>query len=459
MIRGATNDGTTAGDRGQSQVITVPLVRQRARSVFYGWWIVAGGALIQALVSGLFSQAYGAYVVLLQSQFGWSKTTFSLAYSLQPAQNGLLGPLQGWLLDRFGPRSVIQGGICFLGAGFILFSQVHSLPMFYLSVFVISLGANFAGFFSVAHSVVNWFARKRSTAMGMVQLGMGIGGLAVPLVAWSLTSFGWRSIAFGSGLLFIAAGLPLARVIRHSPEAYGFRPDGAKPEDELQSSVTSVALPAGEADFSPREALHTPAFWFISLGHGTAMLVVSALTVHLIPHLTEGLGFSLSAAAAIVSLLTGTMMAGTLLGGYLGDHFSKRVVASLAMFGHASALLLLAWAHSLLPVILFAVVQGMAHGTRGVLMQPMRADYFGRASFGKIVGFSNMIVMWGMIGGPVFAGIMADQLGSYRLGFTVLAVLAALGSIFFALARKPEAPERTTLTPGPSPVSNGRGGS
>lgn len=115
MILGATNDGTTAGDRGQPQVITVPLVRQRARSVFYGWWIVAGGALIQTLVAGLFSQAYGAYVVLLQPQFGWSKTTFSLAYSLQPAQNGVLGPLQGWLLDRFGPRRVIFTGILFLG--------------------------------------------------------------------------------------------------------------------------------------------------------------------------------------------------------------------------------------------------------------------------------------------------------------------------------------------------------
>ena len=429
-------------------MITVPLVRQRARSVFHGWWIVAGGALIQALVSGLFSQAYGAYVVLLQAQFGWSKTTFSLAYSLQPAQNGLFGPLQGWLLDRVGPRRVIQVGICFLGVGFMLFSQVHSLLMFFLCIFIISLGANFAGFFSVAHSVVNWFARKRSTAMGMVQLGMGIGGLAVPLVAWSMTSTSWRTIAFVSGLLFIAAGLPLARVIRHSPETYGLRPDGAKPEDELRPVLASVALPANESDFTPREALRTPAFWFISLGHGTAMLVVSALTVHLIPHLTEGLGFSLSAAAAIVSLLTGTMMVGTLLGGYLGDHFSKRLVASLAMFGHATALLLLAWAHSLLPVILFAVMQGMAHGTRGVLMQPMRADYFGRTSFGKIVGFSNMIVMWGNIGGPVFAGIMADQLGSYRLGFTVLAILSALGSVFFVLARKPEMPLRARRAAG-----------
>ncbi len=59
-----------------------------------------------------------------------------------------------------------------------------------------------------------------------------------------------------------------------------------------------------------------------------------------------------------------------------------------------------------------------------------------------------MIVMWGNIGGPVFAGIMADQLGSYRLGFTVLAILSALGSVFFVLARKPEMPLRARRAAG-----------
>ncbi len=419
----------------------VGLVRRRAGKLFFGWWVVAAGALIQALISGLFSQAYGAYVVLLQEQFGWSKTAFSVAFSLQPAQNGLLGPLQGWMLDRFGPRSVVRAGILFLGSGFMLFSRIHSLPMFYVSFFVISIGATFAGFFSIAHSVVNWFERKRATAMGMVQLGMGIGGLAVPAVAWALTSYGWRSIAFSSGLLFIVAGLPLTRLIRHRPEAYGYLPDGAQALTSSPSATDSSRPATMQVEFTARQALATPAFWFISLGHGTAMLVVSALTVHLIPDLTESLGFSLSGAAAVVSLLTGTMMVGTLLGGYLGDHFSKRIVAAVAMFGHSSALLALAWAHSIAPVIFFAVMQGIAHGTRGVLMQPMRADYFGRQAFGKVVGFSNLIVMWGMIGGPVFAGVMADRLGSYRLGFTVLAVLAAFGSVFFILARKPEPPD------------------
>lgn len=75
-------------------------------------------------------------------------------------------------------------------------------------------------------------------------------------------------------------------------------------------------------------------------------------------------------------------------------------------------------------------------------MGALRADYFGSAAFGTISGFSSMILMFGMMGGPVIAGALADRTGSYRFGFTLLAALAALGSVFFALATRPAPPPR-----------------
>ncbi len=75
-------------------------------------------------------------------------------------------------------------------------------------------------------------------------------------------------------------------------------------------------------------------------------------------------------------------------------------------------------------------------------MAALRADYFGSASFGMITGISSMVVMIGMMAGPLVAGILADRTGSYQTGFRVLAVCAALGSIFFLLARRPEPPHR-----------------
>ena len=73
-------------------------------------------------------------------------------------------------------------------------------------------------------------------------------------------------------------------------------------------------------------------------------------------------------------------------------------------------------------------------------MAAIRADYFGRASFGAIMGFSSMIIMLGMIFGPLIAGVMADQTGTYTAGFTLLAALAGVGSIFFILLRPPQRP-------------------
>jgi MFS family permease len=73
-------------------------------------------------------------------------------------------------------------------------------------------------------------------------------------------------------------------------------------------------------------------------------------------------------------------------------------------------------------------------------MQAMRADYFGRTAIGMILGLSLMIIMVGQVGGPMFAGILADLTGNYRLGFTILALVAGLGSLFFVLARRPGRP-------------------
>ena len=73
-------------------------------------------------------------------------------------------------------------------------------------------------------------------------------------------------------------------------------------------------------------------------------------------------------------------------------------------------------------------------------MQALRADYFGTASFGTIMGWSSLVVMIGMSVGPIFAGWMADLTGTYTLGFNLLALASLLGSVFFMLAKKPPLP-------------------
>jgi len=407
------------------------IVRPQGR-VFYGWWIVAASSGVQWLAAVLWMQSYGAYMVLLQQDFGWSKTLLAGAFALTRIESGILGPLQGWLVDRFGPRKILSIGTVLFGLGFILFSQIDSLLSFYLTFALIALGSSLGGFATLMVSIVNWFSRHRSKAIAASQFGFSIGGLSVPLVILAMEAFGWRATAVASGILVLVIGLPLVQVVRHRPEAHGERADGHVANE---TDVTSeVAL---EKDFTARQAMRTRSFWLISFGHALALLTVSSMLVHLVPHLTEGLGYSLPVAGVIVALMTAFQLLGQLSGGYLGDLFNKRIICAVCMFGHTGGLLLLAYADSLLGVVAFTVLHGLGWGTRGPLMVSLRADYFGPSSFGTIMGFSSLIVMLGMSSGPIIAGYMADVSGNYEGGFTLLALLSLLGSVCFFAATPP----------------------
>jgi sugar phosphate permease len=424
-------------------VITRQSVQARASGVFFGWYIVGAAGFIQLLQNGLLMQAYGTYVPVLRAEFGWSSTALAAAFSLQRVESGLLGPLQGWMLDRWGPRAVITVGMIIFGTGFMAFSQINSLLTFYLAFLFMAVGASLSGFMSLTTTIVNWFERRRSIAISMTQVGMSVGGLAVPIVAWALIAFGWRTTSFMSGVIILVVGLPLAQIMRHKPEQYGYLPDGDSAEERDRLDAIRAEASGGtyeRFDFTARQAMKTRAFWFIGFGHALAVLVVSAVMVHLVVHLTEGLNFTLRGAATVVAFMTAITMMGQIAGGFLGDRFNKRIICTIAMFGHAGGLLALAYGGSLFWVIAFALLHGTAWGMRGPLMQSIRADYFGRSSFGQIMGFSSMITMFGMMSGPIIAGVLADRLGSYQVGFTVLAIMAACGSVFFIFGTKPTPP-------------------
>jgi MFS family permease len=418
--------------------------------VFYGWWMVAIGAGIQAVIAVLFNQAFGSYAAVLRREFGWSRAELSGAFSMAGVESGILGPVVGWMLDRYGPRTVMLLGLSLLGGGLMAFAFVQSLLSFYLVYFVMAVGSTLGGFLAVTTALVSWFSRHRAKALGITQIGFAAGGLLIPVTVLCIEEFGWRQTAFTSGLLLWAIGLPLAAMMRKRPEFYGEVPDGVAPSAEarLDAHAARAVAADGSEDFTVREAIRARGFWFISIGHAAALLIVSAVIVHVSLHLTENMGYSLTQASGFVALMTAMQVVGQVSGGFLGDRFDKRIIAMVCMVVHSVALILLAFAVNTPMVLAFALMHGWAWGTRGPLMQAIRADYFGTSHFGKIMGFSSMIVTIGNTTGPLVAGIMADQTGDYRAGFTVLAIGALLGSVFFLGARKPQPPQRGIEVPG-----------
>ncbi|MGD9934108.1 MAG: MFS transporter [Dehalococcoidia bacterium] len=396
------------------------------------------------LFAALMTQAFGTYIVLLQDTFGWSKTTLAAASSLRDVENGVMGPVQGFMLDRFGAPNVTRLGLFILAGGFFAFSQVQEIWHFYLAYLAMAIGVSLAGYVSVTYTAVQWFERRRSTAIALGTTGLAVGGMAVPITVFALENLGWRETAFASGVIILLAGLPLTLLIRRRPSDMGLEPDGGPqivaPTDD---NPTGIVARAHDPAFTLREALHEPSFYWVALGHASALFIVSALIVHLVSHLNQGLGYSLGAASAFVFLMTMMQFIGTLSGGFLGDRFDKRRLVILCMGMHVGGLLLLAQATSFWMIVAFAVLHGLAWGWRGPQMAAIRADYFGRENFGKILGVSNMIIIVGTISGPIIAGVIYDQTGSYKIGFDILAGIAAVGTTFFVLARKPAVPVRT----------------
>jgi len=410
------------------------------KRVYYGWWMVGAGSLMQFVQSTLLLQSFGAYFAMLRDDRGWSKTELSGAAAMHQVEAAILGPLLGWFLDRFGAQWVMRCGVLIFGAGFILLSYIDSLLAFYGAFIVTALGAGLCGFFPLNVSLIHWFEKQRARALSSMQLGMAAGGLCVPLVAWALASWGWRATAFASGILIIAICLPLSFVFRHRPEDMGLKMDGA---DSVLPEFNSDSLNEKKdltRDFTAREALRTPAFWLLSLGHGFALFVVTGVNTHAITHMKEGLGYSIEAASFVIMLQTAAQLCGLGIGAWIGDRLDKRLVSAGCMLGHMSGLLFLTYASNAAMIAAYALLHGMAWGLRGPMMQAIRADYFGRSAIGMILGLSFMIMLVGQVGGPMIAGIMADLTGNYRAGFTTLALLAGLGSTFFLLAKRPARP-------------------
>ena len=405
--------------------------------IFYGWRIVAAGGALQFLQSLLLNSAFGAYVAVLTEERGWSKTALSGAAALKSTETALLGPALGWMVDRFGAQWIIRVGIVTFGVGFMLLSRIDTLAGFYGAFVVLALGASLCSNFPVSVAIIQWFEVRRARALSMSQFGYALGGIFVAAVAWSIETYGWRATAFGSGVIAIVVGWPLARVIRSRPEDLGETVDGIPPAPRTPGHA---AAPARRA-LTTREALRTSAFWYISMGHAFALLVVQAVNVHAITHVKEGLGYTLAQASFFFSLVTVGQFVGVMLGWVLGEKFDKRRVAAACMLMHAGGLLLLTYATGPIVLAISVLVHGTAWGLRGPFMQAMRADYFGRSSIGMIIGMSSLITVFGNIGGPIIAGIFADWNGNYRAGFTLLAVVAGLGSLFFVFAKPPKLTE------------------
>lgn len=428
----------------------------RVRRTYYGWWLVGLTGFIMTLATVPLYHAMAVWSVALESHFGWNRTQLGLALTFTRIEGGIMGPVEGYLTDRLGTRRMVLIGMLVLGAGFLIFWRVNSLWMFYLAFIVMAIGQGLGSWLPLMTGINNWFVRRRATAMGWANVGSRLGALLlVPAIAWSVDPqqdrLGWQLTALVLGIVILSLAVPISRMIRNRPQDYGQIPDGDRPaptalvEDRLGTASTE-AVTAPSPDLTASQAVRTPAFWLIALGHGFTSMVILAIMAHL-GLLLKDKGFDVQTTGWVVTTYTAVAMVFQLIGGYLGDRMPKNIVLFIFSSIQAAGVVLLTFSSSLMMFYLFAILFGMGFGGRNPLTTAIRGEYFGRTSFGKILGLSTVPMNVLLLVASPFAGFMRDTQGTYTLAFLVLAGLNFLGGVLFLSARKPAAAPASRPSP------------
>jgi MFS family permease len=400
--------------------------------IFFGWYIVAASIAIILYTGGIANFGFTAIFGAIAAEFNWSYAQIALASSLQGFEVGLLSPVVGMLIDRWGARRLIFAGGVITCLGFLLLTRVNSLGMYYMAFVIIAFGMSAVSGTALLTAVAQWFRRKAGLATGLVASGFGLGGLLIPVVTKVIDLLKWRKamLIFGLGILPIV--LPLSLLFRRKPEDYGLLPDGdttgTDEADEKTSSQPQTATDE-EINVSLREALKQRTFWQIGIASACHSFVVGAVVTHMMPYLSS-VGIARESASLFASMLPVVSIGGRLGSGWLADKLgSRQVFASsfflmmggLFFFGNSGA----AQIWLLAP---FLVLFGFGWGASVTSRISLLRRYFGRGSFGKILGFISGIMMIGNVSGAPLAGLIYDTFGSYKGAWFSFAILTLAGA-------------------------------
>jgi sugar phosphate permease len=334
-------------------------------------------------------------------------------------------------------------GVLLTGAGFIFMSQMQSLWQFYVAIGLLTLGMSFGTFIVFVVTVANWFVRKRARALATLMSFSAVGGITLPILVGSIETFGWREVMLACGIGFWIIGFPATLVMRRRPEDYGMVPDGGATDDGKSNRSKNGRLAAArEHAITMRQAIKLRFFWQLAIVTSLGQLVSSTNLFHFAALLEYGMTAALAASAA------GAVAIGDLGGragiAVLGDKYDKRKMLTIAMIMQTIGVAGLAGINAevlgvnlgLWPLPLFVVFFGLGFGSSIPLRLSILGDYFGRASYGSIVGLTSSVNALFGAAGPALVGLIRDVEGTYRLGFTALAVMLAV-SIPLAMGLEP----------------------
>lgn len=396
---------------------------QEKKKPFYGWAIVASGALGNALQGGFIFWSMGMYTSALEDLFHESRARITLIETCVSVSVNLMFPLAGIWVDKRSARHLVAFGAFSMGSGLCIAAMAGTIvPVWIAFATLIPAGVLAVGLLPSSALISRWFKKSRGLGLGISVSGSSIGGfIAPPIVAYLLMTYGWRTalMTLGIGIIFLA---PLFYwIVANHPQDKGC----IQLED---SSEADAAVKERESpEWTIWELLQTPATYFQAIVSGSLLGITLGMLANLSLHVKD-LGFSAQETGVFYSLIAACSFASKIIFGTVIDRLGVKRAAFLTILIMATSMTLFLVAEQFNAVVLASLVLGCAIGGVSPVWTSMIAAGFGANSFGRAIGVQNPMHI--PITAPIapLAGYVSDTTGSYQLvfaGFLVLLVVAS----------------------------------
>ena len=401
---------------------------------FYGWVIIAVTFVTMAI--GVNARtAFSLFFPPVIAEFGWGRGVTAGTFSFGFVASAAVSPLIGRMMDRFGPRAVMELGVALMGGGLLLAPLTSQPWHLYLTIGVlVGAGSVCLGYSGQSLFLPNWFVRRRGMAIGLAFAGVGVGSVTLlPWVQLMIEQTGWRTACTAMGILVFVVLVPINLLLRKRPEDIGLLPDGAAaPTATSPKPVSNVVDPVwAGTDWTLSRALRTARFWWIAIGYFSGLYIWYAVQVHQTKFLLD-IGFSSSVgvwALGVVSLLC---IPGQIFLGHVSDRIGRERVWAISCLGFAIcfAVLIALKYFPILPLVyLMVLAQGaLGYGLTSVI-GPVVLEIFQGKHYGSIFGTVMIAVLAGGAAGPWATGLLYDLSGSYTLAFCIGIVVSVLSAV------------------------------
>jgi MFS family permease len=402
--------------------------------VFYGWWVVAAAFAIMFLGFGS-AYTFSAFLDQLQRDFGASRGSVSLVFSLAGFLYLGLGVISGPLADRFGSRPFAVIGMVLLGVGLALASVARNLIEVYAAYSLgVGLGLGCA-YVPAIGAVQRWFVRRRGFASGLAVAGIGLGTLVMPpLASLLIDALGWRGAYLVLGAVALLLGGGMALLIENDPRGRGLNPDG----DEQAGQTVQ----AGGA--SVRDAIRSGRFISLYAACLICSFGVFVPFVHLVPFARDH-GIAASMAALLLGMIGIGSTAGRFFLGTIADRMGRERSLLMIFVGMAASFSIWAFSANVWSLAVFAFVYGVFYGGWVAVLPAVVMDYFGGRNVSGIIGVLYTSAAIGTLIGPSAAGFAFDLSHSYELPIIASAAANVVAAVIVALMPRAASQPATRL--------------